>query len=58
MAASMPLLITYLKLNYPGELLDVKLHSAGPSFVYEVRYLSNVVFLRTVYLDALTLQQK
>ena len=54
----MPLLITYLKLNYPGELLDVKLHSAGPSFVYEVRYLSNVVFLRTVYLDALTLQQK
>ena len=58
MAASMPLLLTYLKRNYPGELLDVQLHSAGPGYVYEVRYLSNVVFLRTVYLDAITLQQK
>ena len=58
MAASMPLLLTYLKRNYPGELLDVQLHSAGPGYIYEVRYLSNVVFLRTVYLDAITLQQK
>ncbi|MEP6827794.1 MAG: hypothetical protein ABJA10_06945 [Aestuariivirga sp.] len=58
MAASLPLLLTYLKQNYPGELLDVQLHNAGPGYVYEVRYLSNVVFLRTVYLDAITLQQK
>ena len=58
MAASMPLLLTYLNRNYPGQLLDVQLHSAGPGYIYEVRYLSNAVFLRTVYLDAITLQQK
>ena len=57
-AASMPLLLAYLGNKFPGEVLDVKLHDAGQSYVYEVRYLSNAVFLRTVFLDALTLQQK
>ncbi len=56
-AASMPLLLTYLKTHYPGEVLDVRLHTTNSKYVYEVRYLSNVVVLRTVYLDALTLQQ-
>jgi hypothetical protein len=57
-AASMPLLLTYLNQNYPGQVLDVKLHSASDSYVYEVRYLSNVIVLRTLFLDAATLKAK
>jgi hypothetical protein len=57
-AASMPLLLTYLNQNYPGQVLDVKLHSANDSYVYEVRYLSNVIVLRTLFLDAATLKAK
>ena len=57
-AATMPLLIAYLNQHYPGEVLDVKLHTASDGFIYEVRYLSNVVFLNTVFLDAQTLQQR
>ena len=57
-AASMQLLFAYLNQHYPGEVLDVKLHTASDGFIYEVRYLSNVVFLNTVFLDAQTLQQR
>ena len=57
-AASMNLLLTYLNQNYPGEVLDVKLHPVETGLVYEVRYLSNIVFLHTVYLDAKTLKNK
>jgi hypothetical protein len=57
-AASMSLLLAYLKQSYPGEVLDVKLHGTSGGLVYEVRYLSNVIFLHTVYLDALTLKSK
>jgi len=57
-AASMPLLLTYLNQNYPGQVLDVKLHSANDSYIYEVRYLSNVIVLRTLFLDAATLKAK
>ena len=57
-AASMPLLLTYLNQNYPGQVLDVKLHSASDSYIYEVRYLSNVIVLRTLFLDAATLKAK
>ncbi len=57
-AASMPLLLTYLKQNYPGEVLDVKLHEADVGYVYEVRYLANTIFLHTLYLDAQTLKIK
>lgn len=55
-AASMSLLLAYLKINYPGEVVDVKLHDAGNSYIYEVRYLANVIFLHTVYLDAQSLK--
>ena len=55
-AVSLTLLLTYIKLNYPGDVLDVKLHTNDSKLVYEVRYLSNVIFLRTVYLDAQTLK--
>jgi hypothetical protein len=57
-AASMPLLLTYLNQNYPGQVLDVKLHYATDSYVYEVRYLANVIVLRTLFLDATTLKAK
>jgi len=57
-AASMPLLLTYLNHNYPGEVLDVKLHEANTGYVYEVRYLANTIFLHTLYLDAQTLKTK
>jgi uncharacterized membrane protein YkoI len=55
-AVSMTMLLTFVKLNYPGDVLDVKLHETKNKLVYEVRYLSNVIFLRTVYLDAQTLK--
>jgi hypothetical protein len=55
-AVSMPLLLTYLKQYYPGEIVDVKLHAADTNYVYEVRYLANVIFLHTLYLDAQTLK--
>ena len=54
----MPLLITYLDQKYPGQVLDVKLHTTGDGLVYEVRYLANVVELRTLFLDAQTLSRK
>ncbi len=54
----MSLLLAYLNQNYPGDVLDVKLHPADAGLVYEVRYLSNIVFLHTVYLDAKTLKNK
>lgn len=57
-AASMPLLLAYLNQNYPGQVLDVKLHYATDSYVYEVRYLANVIVLRTLFLDAATLKAK
>jgi len=44
-AASMSLLLAYLKQSYPGEVLDVKLRDTSGGLVYEVRYLSNVIFL-------------
>jgi hypothetical protein len=57
-AASLPLLTTYLNNYYPGQVLDVKLHDAPDGYVYEVRYLSNIVVLRTLFLDAATLKAK
>jgi hypothetical protein len=56
-AASMPLLLSYLKEKYPGQVLDIKLRDNSTNFVYEVRYLSDIIFLRTVFLDARTLQK-
>ena len=57
-AASMPLLLTYLNQNYPGQVLDVRLHNVNDGYVYEVRYLANVIVLRTLFLDAATLKAK
>ncbi len=57
-AASLPLLLTYMDNNYPGQILDVKLRDADIGYVYEVRYLSNAIFLRTVFLDGMTLVKK
>ena len=56
-AATMQLLLTFLQKNFPGEVVDVKLHDDGTNYIYELRYLSNIVTLRTVYLDALTVEQ-
>ncbi|MBG1231553.1 hypothetical protein [Aestuariivirga litoralis] len=57
-AASMPLLFAYMNQKFPGQVLDVKLHATGEGLVYEVRYLANIIELRTLFLDAMTLSRK
>ena len=54
-AATLPLLLAYLNLYYPGKVLDVRLHAKEEKYIYEIKLLSNTIFLRTVLLDARTL---
>ena len=54
-AATLPLLLAYLKSKYPGKVLDVKMRQSEDNLVYEVKLLSKAVFLRTLLLDAKTL---
>lgn len=56
-AASLTLLLTYVDLTYPGSVLDVKLRKANEAYIYEVKMLSKLAFLRTVLLDAKTLKK-
>lgn len=56
-AATLPLLLAYLNINYPGKVLDVKLRAIDKSYVYEVKLLSKAVFLHTVMLDAKTMKK-
>ncbi len=56
-AATLPLLLAFLNINYPGKVLDVKLRAVDNSYVYEVKLLSNAIFLRTVTLDAKTMKK-
>ena len=56
-AATLPLLLAFLKNNYPGKVLDVKLRALDDNYIYDVKLLSNVIFLRTVTLDAKTLKK-
>lgn len=56
-AATLPLLLAFLNLNYPGKVLDVKLRAIDKNYIYEVKLLSNAIFLRTVTLDAKTMKK-
>lgn len=55
-AVSMTLLLTFLNQNHSGQVLDVKLHESPIGLTYEVKLLSNIVVLRSVFLDAATLK--
>lgn len=57
-AATLPLLLAFLKLHFPGDVVDIRLHATNSGYVYEVRYLQKMVVLKTVFLDARTLQLK
>ena len=54
-AATLPLLLAYMNLKYPGKVLDVKMRQLDEKYFYEVKLLSNTIFLRTLMLDAKTL---
>ena len=56
-AATLPLLLAFLNLNYPGKVLDVRLHALNENYIYEVKLLSNAIFLHTITLDAKTLKK-
>ena len=56
-AATLPLLLAFLKNHYPGKVLDVRLRALDDNYIYDVKLLSNVIFLRTVTLDAKTLKK-
>lgn len=56
-AASLPLLLAYLNIYYPGEVLDVKLLRAGSTYLYDVKYLASTSRLQHVVLEARTLKK-
>jgi uncharacterized membrane protein YkoI len=55
-AASLPLVLAFMSINFPGEVLDVKLLQNQKGFVYEVKYLAKSTNLQVVTLDAKTLK--
>jgi uncharacterized membrane protein YkoI len=56
-AASLPLVLAFMAINYPGEVIDVKLHQRKADYVYEVKFLAEANMLRSVVLDAKTLKK-
>ena len=54
-AATLPLLLAYLNIKFPGKVLDVKMRELDKKYFYEVKLLANTIFLRTLMLDAKTL---
>lgn len=56
-AASLPLLLAYMETKYPGQILDIHLRNLNNKYVYQVKYLSNLIFLSSIFLDATTLQK-
>jgi uncharacterized membrane protein YkoI len=56
--ASLPLLLAFMKNNYPGEVLDVKLRQNNTVYSYEVKYLAKSNVLRVVALDGRTLKKQ
>jgi uncharacterized membrane protein YkoI len=56
--ASLPLLLAFMKNNYPGEVLDVKLRQINTVYSYEVKYLAKSNVLRVVALDGRTLKKQ
>jgi uncharacterized membrane protein YkoI len=55
-AASLPLVLAFMSINFPGEVLDVKLLQNQKGYVYEVKYLAKSTLLQVVTLDAKTLK--
>jgi uncharacterized membrane protein YkoI len=56
-AASLTLLLAFMTLNYPGEVLDVRLRTVNKQYIYEVKYLFNKTQLRVLKLEAKTLKK-
>jgi hypothetical protein len=56
--ASLPLLLAFMKNNYPGEVLDIKLRQIDAVYSYEVKYLAKSNILRVVALDGRTLKKQ
>jgi uncharacterized membrane protein YkoI len=56
--ASLPLLLAFMKNNYPGEVLDVKLRQINSVYSYEVKYLAKSNVLQVVALDGRTLKKQ
>jgi uncharacterized membrane protein YkoI len=56
-AVSLPLLLAFMSLNYPGEILDVRLRKLDAQYIYEVRYLVDKTQLRVLKLEAKTLKK-
>jgi hypothetical protein len=57
-AVSLPLLLTFLTNNYPGQLLDVKLRSSIFGMYYDVKYIDPSNHLLSLALDARTLKKR
>jgi uncharacterized membrane protein YkoI len=55
-AASLPLVLAFMSINFPGEVLDVKLLQNQKGYVYQVKYLAKSTRLQVVTLDARTLK--
>lgn len=56
-AASLALLLAYVDINFPGQVLDVRLRQVDQTFTYEVKIISKLVFLRSLKLDAKTMKK-
>lgn len=56
-AATLPLLLAYVDNNFPGQVLDVRLRLVEEVYIYEVKLISNFVFLRSLRLDAKTMKK-
>jgi uncharacterized membrane protein YkoI len=57
-AVSLPLLFAYVAINYPGQVLDVKLRESLFGYYYDVKVLDPSNHLLSVVLDAKTLQKR
>lgn len=56
-AVSLPLLLAFMSNTFPGEIVDIKLRATPDQYEYEVKYLANMVNLRSIRLDAKTLSK-
>lgn len=57
-AVSLPLLLAYMSNKFPGEIVDIKLRAKDYRYSYEVKYLLNAVILKSVVLNAQTLNRQ
>jgi len=56
LAVSLPDLLNYVAKNYPGDILDVRLHKRQDQYFYFIKYLENSINLHMIELEAKTLK--